>query len=89
MLSFSAYVHSPMTDEIAHFASGLGHLLYGDFELYNVNPPLARTVGTLLFILEWHEMMISQANCILTLVAVAINTVRSYRTARRARLVTD
>lgn len=47
MLSFSAYVHSPMTDEIAHFAAGLGHWLYGDFELYNVNPPLARTVGTL------------------------------------------
>lgn len=47
MLGFSAYVHSPMTDEIAHFAAGLGHWLYGDFELYNVNPPLARTIGTL------------------------------------------
>ncbi len=47
MLAFSAYVHSPMTDEIAHFAAGLGHWRYGDFELYNVNPPLARVVGTL------------------------------------------
>lgn len=47
MLGFSAYVHSPMTDEIAHFAAGLGHWRYGDFELYNVNPPLPRLVGTL------------------------------------------
>ena len=47
MLAFSACVHSPMTDEIAHFAAGLGHWRYGDFELYNVNPPLARVVGTL------------------------------------------
>ncbi len=47
MLAFSAYVHSPMTDEIAHFAAGLGHWRYGDFELYNVNPPIARVVGTL------------------------------------------
>lgn len=47
MLGYSAYVHSPMTDEIGHFAAGLGHWRYGDFELYNVNPPLARTIGTL------------------------------------------
>ena len=46
MLGYSAFVHSPMTDEIAHFAAGLGHWRYGDFELYNVNPPLARVVGT-------------------------------------------
>jgi len=47
MLGTSACVHSPMTDEIAHFAAGLGHLRYSDFELYNVNPPLARVVGIL------------------------------------------
>jgi hypothetical protein len=46
MLGYSAFVHSPMTDEIAHFAAGLGHWRYSDFELYNVNPPLARVVGT-------------------------------------------
>ena len=47
MLGYSAFVHSPMTDEIAYFASGIGHWRYGDFELYNVNPPLARVIGTL------------------------------------------
>ena len=59
MLGFSAYVHSPMTDEIAHFAAGLGHWRYGDFELYNVNPPLPRLVGTLpvYLALSWDEKM--------------------------------
>lgn len=47
MLGISAYVHSPMTDEIAHVAAGLGHWYFGDFELYNVNPPLPRVIGTL------------------------------------------
>lgn len=59
MLGFSAFVHSPMTDEIAHFAAGLGHWRYGDFELYNVNPPLPRLVGTLpvYLTLPWNDQL--------------------------------
>lgn len=47
LLGYNAYVHSPVTDEIAHFGAGLGHWRFGDFELYTVNPPLARGFGTL------------------------------------------
>lgn len=57
LLGYSAFVHSPVTDEIAHFAAGLGHWRYGDFELYNVNPPLARVVGTfpVYIAMPWNE----------------------------------
>ncbi|MBA3316111.1 MAG: glycosyltransferase family 39 protein [Planctomycetaceae bacterium] len=37
-----AWVKSPTLDEVAHLAAGLSHVEFGTFDLYRVNPPLAR-----------------------------------------------
>ncbi|MBX9583684.1 MAG: glycosyltransferase family 39 protein [Gemmataceae bacterium] len=42
LLAWSAARHSPGVDEPGHLASGLHHWQTGTFDLYRVNPPLAR-----------------------------------------------
>ncbi len=61
LLGYSAVVHTPNVDEIAHVASGLSHWQTGDFSLYRVNPPFARLVASLpVYLLEaddkWLQM---------------------------------
>ncbi|MDB5342950.1 MAG: hypothetical protein JWP89_1327 [Schlesneria sp.] len=36
-----------VVDEVGHLAAGISHWRTGNFDLYNVNPPLARLVGTI------------------------------------------
>lgn len=45
LLAWGAAKHSPHQDEVAHLVAGLSHLEFGNFHLFNVNPPLARTVA--------------------------------------------
>lgn len=47
MLGWAATRHSPSIDEVGHMAAGLSHWQFGRFDLYRVNPPLARLVATL------------------------------------------
>ena len=44
---WSARIHSPVIDEVAHLPSGISHLQLGRFELYAVNPPLAESWAAL------------------------------------------
>jgi len=46
LLVCSATRQSPTPDELAHLVSGLSHWQLGEFDLYRVNPPLARLVAT-------------------------------------------
>jgi hypothetical protein len=47
LLAWAATRHSPSIDEVGHLAAGLHHWRTGTFDLYRVNPPLARTVATM------------------------------------------
>ena len=47
LLAWSACRHSPVIDETGHLPAGLSHWRLHRFDLYNVNPPLVRTVATL------------------------------------------
>jgi len=40
--------HFPNVDEAAHLPAGVSHWVFGNFDLYRVNPPLVRTVCCLL-----------------------------------------
>ncbi|GIW98140.1 MAG: hypothetical protein KatS3mg111_1473 [Pirellulaceae bacterium] len=46
VLVWEAWQAAPTPDEMAHLASGVSHWRYSRFELYRVNPPLARLVAT-------------------------------------------
>ncbi len=46
-LVWHAYRSSPVHDEFGHFYAGLAYWKYGDVQLFNVNPPLIRALGTL------------------------------------------
>lgn len=41
------FTWAPMVDEPAHVATGVVYALTGEFELYNVNPPLVRLIGAI------------------------------------------
>ena len=45
LLALSAIRHSPVFDEVGHLSAGLSHWRLQRFDLYNVNPPLVRTVA--------------------------------------------
>ncbi len=47
LLAYSATKHSPTYLEPAFLVSGISHWQFGRFELYRVNPPLARMVAAL------------------------------------------
>lgn len=46
LLAYGATKHSPSIDEVGHMAAGLSHWRLRRFDLYRVNPPLARLVAT-------------------------------------------
>ena len=46
LLAWSAIRHSPVIDEVGHLPAGLSHWRLQRFDLYNVNPPLVRTIAT-------------------------------------------
>lgn len=56
LLAWSAWLHSPVDNEVAHLASGMSHLELGRFDLYRVNPPLVRVVSTLPVLLASPKM---------------------------------
>ncbi|HUY36868.1 MAG TPA: glycosyltransferase family 39 protein [Pirellulales bacterium] len=45
LLAYSAARHSPTFNELGHLPAGICHWQYAMFELYRVNPPLARMVA--------------------------------------------
>jgi len=47
LLAWLATRHSPVVDEVGHLPAGLSHWKVRRFDLYNVNPPLVRTLATL------------------------------------------
>lgn len=47
LLAWIGYKNSPSMDDVAHLSAGLSHWYLGDFTLYKVNPPLARSVAVL------------------------------------------
>ena len=47
LLAWSATRHSPVIDEVGHMPAGLSHWRLQRFDLYNVNPPLVRSVAVL------------------------------------------
>ncbi len=47
LLAWSAAIHSPTIDEVAHLPAGISHWKFARFELYQVNPPLVRMVAAL------------------------------------------
>lgn len=47
MLSWIALWNSPVCDEVGHLTAGIFGVKYGQFHLYNVNPPLVRSVAAL------------------------------------------
>lgn len=55
LLAYSAYVHSPTRNEIAHLVAGLSHWRFQDFRLYCVNPPLVRSFAAIPVLLTDHE----------------------------------
>lgn len=46
LVGWVSYVTGPNLDEPAHLASGISHWMFGQFELYRVNPPLVRLVAS-------------------------------------------
>jgi hypothetical protein len=50
-LIWSAYRHSPCTDEVGHLPAGVTHWHVGCFDLYRVNPPLVRMIAALSVVL--------------------------------------
>jgi hypothetical protein len=55
MLVFVASTTSPTMDEPAHLAAGLSHWQSGNFDAYNVHPPLVRLVAALPVIIAGYE----------------------------------
>jgi 4-amino-4-deoxy-L-arabinose transferase-like glycosyltransferase len=47
LLAYSAYVHSPTSNEPGHLVAGLSNWRFGRFDVYCVNPPLIRMVAAL------------------------------------------
>jgi len=45
LLAWIGARNSPTLDEVAHLPSGLSHWQFGNFDLYNVNPPLVRMLA--------------------------------------------
>ncbi|MCA8998384.1 MAG: glycosyltransferase family 39 protein [Planctomycetaceae bacterium] len=45
LLAYLSTRYSPVMDEVGHFPAGLSHWQLNRFDLYNVNPPLVRTVA--------------------------------------------
>jgi 4-amino-4-deoxy-L-arabinose transferase-like glycosyltransferase len=48
---YGAMIHTPPLYELGHLPAGICHWEYGRYELYRVNPPLARMVATLPLVL--------------------------------------
>jgi hypothetical protein len=47
LLIWSALIHSPNANEVAHLVAGVSHWERGRFELYRVNPPLVRMIAAI------------------------------------------
>jgi len=47
LLAWSSSCHSPVSDEASHLAAGVFIWHFGRFDLYQVNPPLVRTLAAI------------------------------------------
>jgi hypothetical protein len=45
LLAWSAWRHSPTTDELGHLSAGISYWETGSFDVYPVNPPLVRLIA--------------------------------------------
>lgn len=52
LTAWSATLHTPSNDEVAHLPAGISHWQFGRFDLYCVNPPLVRLIATLPVVLS-------------------------------------
>lgn len=50
-----ALVHFPNVDEVAYLPAGVSHLIFGEFDLYKVNPPLVRVAAALPAVIRHHN----------------------------------
>lgn len=55
LIAYSAYVHSPTLNEPGHLVAGLSYWKFGRFDVYNVNPPLAKMVAAIPVIAVGYE----------------------------------
>jgi len=60
MIMWSAWVHSPALDEVAHLPAGISYWEFRDVSLYCVNPPLVKMIAALPVVwmepeLNWSE----------------------------------
>lgn len=56
LLAYSATCHTPVIDEIGHLPAGWSHWQLKRFDLFNVNPPLVRTIAALPVFLSGTEI---------------------------------
>lgn len=54
-VAWSAYVHTPVVDEIGHLPAGLAVWRFGRTNVYNVNPPAVKAVAALPLLVVDHE----------------------------------
>src|SRR5579859_1254694 len=52
LVAWGATLHTPSNDEVAHLPAGISHWHFGRFDLYNVNPPLVRSLAALPVVLS-------------------------------------
>lgn len=55
LLAYSAYVHSPTLNEPAHLVAGLSNWTLRRFDIYRVNPPLARMAASIPVLIAGYE----------------------------------
>ena len=55
LLAWSACVHSFTLNEPAHLTAGISIWQFGRFDVYNINPPLARVVAAVPVLLAGAE----------------------------------
>ena len=46
LVGVQAWRNAPNLDEVGHLPAGLSHWIFGNFDLYRVNPPLVRMIAT-------------------------------------------
>ena len=53
LLCWHAYRSSPVHDEYGHFYAGIQYWLHGNTQMFCVNPPLIRALGTVFALWDW------------------------------------
>jgi 4-amino-4-deoxy-L-arabinose transferase-like glycosyltransferase len=91
LAAWSATLHTPSNDEVAHLPAGVSHWQWGRFDLYNVNPPLVRLLAALPVVLarpatDWKSFdAASRSEWAVGSDFIAVNGERSWRLFTLAR----